>query len=612
MLRHPPSAGFVPDYVEARSDDTTPTYASSDSSTNGPQAASSVTAMSPATKNIDVGRSSADVGIIVGTLIALGIIFFLLFLLYGKKGDASVNPVAWWRQRKAAAEPAEMNISDPMMTRAVFSDDVSTLYDAYDEKLNESQRNLVLGADDEKLNESQRNLALGADDEKLNESQRNLVPGADDEKLNGSQRSLVSDAVDKKLNESQRNLVPAPSEAQPKRSIIQKIQHALSGAFNSKFKQDANALDMEKGESSVSLEDRPTSTESVRRNDDEWSRRPTSTSNLSIQTKSSMAMHPGVARIKSQKKGELRPGVSAFSWSTTAPTPVPPSHVNMRENPLPPLPSNRDSRRDTTLTTMSEDSQPTRHKSLTSWVENQKTRQEKRGQRLQQAVPENSERIPQQELLAPPPVANPNARKATDNGVGSVRLTGMTAYSNIDTPALQTATMAWQVQRGPGQVEVPPMPRSAAEDQNQGLGLQDENDDYNEQNQYSREEQYAQQDEYPQQEGEYPQQYQYSERDGAYLQEADYLQQYEQQEQDGYSQEYSQQEQEGYSQQYEQQEQDEHEQQHEQQEYEQPPEIQVNSPAEAAAIPEEDWIPNVTRYSNGTTTTSSDAPERRR
>ncbi len=73
----------------------------------------------------------------------------------------------------------------------------------------------------------------------------------------------------------------------------------------------------------------------------------------------------------------------------------------------------------------------------------------------------------------------------------------------------------------------------------------------------------------------------------------------------------SQQEQEQ-QQQYSQQEQDqEQEDEYQQQQYppqdhdEVPPEIRINSPSEAAAIPEEDWIPNVTRYPSGATTTTA-------
>lgn len=536
MWRRPPSAVTVPGNVEARSDDSIPTVASSPAATSGPQASSSQI-INSAGKDVNVGRASAEVGIIIGTLIAFGVISFLLFLLYRKRSDSTVNPLTWWQQRKAAAEPAEMNISDPMTTRAIVSEDGSTSQDPRDEKLNESQQNLV----------------------------------------------------------------PNGPQAQPKQSIMQKIQQTLTGALEFKLKQDTPIVDVERGQSSDTLEDGASNMENIRKSGDEWSRRPISTADMSIQTKSSMALHPALARIKSKKKTHLRPGVSAFSWSTTAPTPVPPSHANLKENPLPPLPTIRDSRRDTTLTTMTEDSEPTRHRSLSSWVENMQTRKERREQKMQQAVHEDDKATTQPKLRAPAPVANPNARKPTTNDTDSVRLSDMTVDSNAKTPALQTATMAWHVHQGPGEVGVPPMPRSATrEGQNQGPGLQDQTySNYSEQNHYSH------------QEEQYPQQDEYAAEGGEYLQHANNEREYSQHEQEEYSQYYSQQqfqeEEAGeYAEQYEQQEQDypEHHRYDYQEGGEQAPEIQIDSPSEATAIPEEDWIPNITRYPSATTTAS--------
>lgn len=502
----PPAAPIsVPGYLAARSDDDTPDLASFPSSTSSPQAASSAIRANSAAKNINVGRSSAEVGIIVGTLIGFGIIAFLLFLLYRRRSDEDVNPLTWWQKRKTAAEPAAVNISDPMATRAVVPGDGSTLQDAYDGTVNESQQCLV----------------------------------------------------------------PHASDQQTKQSILQKFQQALYGASKTKAKQEPSAGDVEKGQSSDSPEDGISNMENIHASEDKWSSRPVSAADMSIQTRSSMALHPAVARMKSQKKPALRPGISAFSWSTTAPTPVPPSHAGLRENPLPPLPSDRDSRRDTTLTTISEDSQPARHMSVNGWVHNMQTRQEKRAQRLQGNVTDEGEATSLPELLAPPHVANPKARQLTSKDAGSVRLSAMTVDSNAKSPALETATMAWHVHQGPGQVDVSPLPRSTSRGQKEGNQSHDEND----QDQYHQGEQYAQQNEYSQ-EGQYADQNEYSYPAGEHPQESS-------QQEPEYLQQQSQ-----------------------APEHEEAPEIHINSPSIATAIPEEDWIPNITRYPSGTTTTT--------
>jgi hypothetical protein len=528
MSRYQPSVFSVPGYLEARSHDDDAAVGSLHSSTNDPQAASSEITNATA-KDINLGRTSAEVGIITGTLIAFGLICFSLFLLYRKRSDQSVSPLAWWRERKAAAEPAEINISDPMTTRAVVSDDGYTVQDGYDEKLSESQQNLVLNA----------------------------------------------------------------SQMPPKQTIMQKIQQVFAGALKLKGSQTPDPVDMEKGQSSDSLEDRISSMQD-RMSGDEWSRRATTDAEMSIEAESSMALHPAVARIKSEKKTELRPGISAFSWSTDAPTPIPPSHPNMRENPLPPLPSNRDSRRDTTLTTMTEDSEPNRHRSLASWVGNMQKRQEKREQRVRQSVSDAGEATSPTNLLAPPPVADPNARKFTINEDGSIRLSGLTVDTNMKTPALETATMAWHIPQGPGRVEVPPMPRSISRGQNQGLGLQNQNYGYNGQSQSFQEEQYSREQYSPEeqlQQEQYSQKHEYIQPEGEYSERADYSQQCNEQQEQEYSHEqYSQEEQEYYWQQ-----------QYSHQEQQEPPEIQIKSPSEATAIPEDDWIPNLTRYPSGTT-----------
>jgi hypothetical protein len=534
MSRYRPSVSSVPVYLEARSYDDDAAVGSLPSSTSDPQTASSEIT-NAAAKDINVGRTSAEVGIIIGTLVAFGLICFSLFLLYRKRSDQSVSPLAWWRERKAAAQPAEISISSPMTTRAVASNDGSTLQDAYDEKLNESQQNLV----------------------------------------------------------------PNASKMPLRQSIMQKIQQVLAGALKSKGNQAPDPVDIERGHSSDSLEDRISSIAN-RMSRDEWSRRPTSDTEMSIQTESSMALHPAVARIKSQKKKtEPRPGVSAFSWSTSAPTPIPPSHPNMKENPLPPLPSDRDSRRDTTLTTMTEDSEPNRHRSLASWVGNMQKRQEKREQRVRQSISDAGEATSSTKLLAPPPVADPNARKFAINEDGSVRLSGLTVDTNMKTPALETATMAWHVPQGPGQVEVPPMPQSTGRGQNQGLGLQNQNYGHSGQGQSFQEEQLSQEQYSPEeqlQQGQYSQEHEYSQQEGEYSEHTDHSQQYDERQEQECSQKQSSQEQ------YSQEEQEYYSQQpYPYQEQQEPPKIQIKSPSEATAIPEEDWIPNLTRYPSGTT-----------
>ena len=569
MWQRPPSPISVPGYLQARSDDESPTGAAFPSSTDSPQAASSTIAQNSEPKHINVGGSSAEIGIIIGTLITFGVISFSLFLLYRRRSDHSFNPLAWWRKRKNAAEPAEVEISDPMTTRAAVSDDESTLHDTYDEKLNESQQDLV----------------------------------------------------------------PKTPEGQPKQNVVQKIQQALYGALNQalkkKGKQESSPVDMEKGQGSDTLDDGISNRRNVRTSGDEWSRRPVSAADMSIQTESSMALHPAVTRLKSQKKSGPRPGVSAFSWSTTAPTLVPPSRASLRENPLPPLPSGRDSRRDTALTTMTEDLGPVRHMSVNGWVTNMQKRQQKREQRLQQPMSDDGEAALPTELLAPAAVANPKGRQLTSKDIGSVRSSAITLETNAKTPALETATVAWQVHRGAGQVDVPPIPRSMSRGQNEEPELQNLTPKYNEQAEYPQEEQYAQQDEYAEQDGayshevQYAQQDEYTDQEGEYAQQADYSQHYEQQEQ-GYPQEYDPQQQEYLQEQYEHQEQQDYSQQYSQREQEQqqedyyqqqqyphqdhdgtPPEIHINSPSEATAIPEDDWIPNITRYPSGTTTTTT-------
>lgn len=568
MWQRPPSPVSVPGYLQARSDDESPTSTAFPSSTDSPQAAFSTIAQNSVGKNISVKRSSAEIGIIIGTLVAFGVISFSLFLLYRRRSDHSFNPLAWWRKRKNAAEPAEVEISDPMTTRGAVSDDGSALHGTYDNKLNESQQDLV----------------------------------------------------------------PKMPEGQPKPNLVQNIQQALYGAMNQALKkngeQEPSPVDMEKGKSSDTLDD-ISNRQNVRTSGDEWSRRPVSAADLSIQTESSMALHPAVTRLMSQKKSGPRPGVSAFSWSTTTPTPVPPIRASLRENPLPPLPSDRDSRRDTALTTMTEDLGPVRHMSVTGWVTNMQKRQQKRDQRLQQPLPNDGEAALPTDLLAPAAVAHPNGHQMTSKDTGSVRSSAITLETNAKTPALETATVAWHIHRGAGQVDVPPIPRSTSRRQKEEPELQNLNAKYNEEAVYPQEEQYAQQDEYAQQDGPYSHEVQYAQQDeyvhqeGEYAQQADYSQQeqdypqehdpqqqeylqeqYEHQEQQDYSQQYSQQ----YSQREQEQQQEDYyqQQQYPHQEHDgTTPEIHINSPSEATAIPEGDWIPKITKYPSGTTTTTA-------
>jgi hypothetical protein len=560
MSRIPPPAISVPGYLGIRSDDDTPKTASFASSTPDPQAAQVAVDAAAVADDLNVRRSSAQVGIIFGTLLAFGVLLFLLYLLYRKRDGSVFSGVAWWRKRKIAEAPSSVNVSDPTTVQEMPSND-----------------------------------------------------------------GLPEAAYDGTLNESKQNLVLTAPEGQLKQSLIQKIQQALFGAFKSKAKQDAEAVDMEKGPVLASPEAGSIRTESTGMSAGEWSRRPPS-ADMSIQTKSSMAIHPAVGRIKSEKKTRLRPGVSAFSWSTTAPTPVPPSHATMRENPLPALPSQRDPKRDTSLTTMTEDSEPTRHRSVNSWVENMQTRQEKRERRQQNSAHDMGPTHPTDLLALPPPVANPNGRNAANYDEQSFRLSAVTFDSNVKTPALQTATMAWHVHQGPGQVRVPPMPRSATLSQNPGLGLQVQtSDDDGDQNQhveqevevhsqpndYSQQTENSQQAEYPEQgehsqEGDYPQQAEYLQQE-QYSQDAEYAQQDDHPQEDTEHPDYDGAEYYHEGEEYPQQ-QYEYDSQHQEQQ-QAPPEIHINSSSEASStIPEEEWIPNITRYPSGTTDMSGHVP----
>jgi hypothetical protein len=539
MSRSPLSPLSVPGYLQIRSEDDDDFVAadgSFPSSTGNPQAISTPIVTSVTQKDINVNRSKAEVGIIIGTLIAFGALLFLVFLIYRRRSDEDFNLLTWWQKRKNKDVPVAVNISDPMTTRAVISDDASTTQNAYNEKLNESQQNLV----------------------------------------------------------------PPAAEAQSKPSILQKMQQILLAVLKPKAKGDKNTIDVEKGQSTASLV-------YIAAGGDDWSRRPTSPGGISVQTASSMAIHPALARIKSQKKTELRPGVSAFSWSTSAPTPLPPSHASMRQNPLPPLPSDRNSKRDTTLTAMTGDSEPARHMSVSSWVANMQTRQEKREQR-QQSLAGDEEPAAALGLQVPAPVANPQARSITGHDERTIRTSAITDISNMKTPALHTATVAWHVQQNPEQVEVSTMSRSASRNREQGL-TQTESCDNHGQHQYSQQDEYQQEAGYPEQEGQYPyegdyqHEHEYSGEDQhpnydgeGYQQDQQYPDQYEEQEQSypqQYSQEYSRQEQD-YSQGH----------QEDEQGYYTPPQIHINSPSEATAIPEEDWIPKITKYPSGTTTMS--------
>jgi hypothetical protein len=534
MKPHLASPVSVPGYLEARSDDGSPTSASFPSSTSTPEAASSAMGVSSGVIDFNGGRSSAAVGIIIGALIGFGIIALSLFLLYRRRSDEDVSPMTGWQNRKSAAEPAAVDTSDPIAITSVIPDDPLTSQDVYEGRVNESQQSLV----------------------------------------------------------------PHASNEQPKQSILQKIQQALSGASKSKAKQDQNAGDVEKGQKSDSPEDGISNVDNAPASDDEWGSRPVSAADISIQTRSSMALHPAVARIKSQKKAALRPGVSAFSWSTEAPAALPPSHASLRQNPLPPLPSNRNSRRDTTLTTISEDSQPVRHMSINSWVNNVQTRQEKRTQRLQGHALDENEETSSPDVQAPPAVANSMARQLTVQDADSVRLSAMSVDSNAKLPALETAAMAWHVHQGAGQVEIPGS--GSRRGKKEELALQSQGYAEDDATRYYEEEPHVQQNEYAQQEGEYPRQaqYEHAQQEGENSQQVQY--EYTPQEGDAA-------EQADYAQEYHHHQQSQHRPQ-EQNDLDHP-EIYINSPSIATAIPEEDWIPNITRYpSAATTTTTTTAP----
>ena len=519
-MRHPSTALSVPGYLATRSDDET------DDAGPFPQAGSTVTTTNPAAKDVKEGKTSAEVGIVIGTLIAFVVISILLFLLYRRRSGQIVSPLAWWRQLRASREPAALNISNPIMGRAVSLKDRSTSQAGYDEKQNDSQHHLV----------------------------------------------------------------PNSSKRQPKESIMQKIRQALYDTLQLNAKQDASASDMEKGQNSDSHNDGICNAENTCVSSEDWSKRTASAADMSLQTKSPTILHPAAARIEPQKETGLRAGVSAFSWSTTTLTPVPPSHPSMRENPLPPLPSVGDSRRDTTLTAMSEDSIPARHMSLGSWVASIRTRHAKREQRLRQTVPNDDNATSPVELQAPSSVANPKVRQTISRDAGSVRLSAMTSDSNVKTPALETATLAWHVHQGPEQVEVPSLPRSESCGLNQGLGLQNQWYAHSEHGPYSQEAQHPDEKDCLQQGEGYSQERYlqhdgYSQQEGEYPPEADYLQQDEQQEQESSQQKYSQQ-------------------QHLPRGKDKSSATEVNSSTEITIVPKE-WIPKITKYASGTTTASN-------
>jgi hypothetical protein len=534
MKPHLASPVSVPGYLEARSDDDTPTSASFPTSTNTPEAASSAIGVSSAVTDLKVSRSSPATVIIIVALIGFAIIALSLFLLYRRRSDEQSSPLTDWRHRKTAVEPATDVTSNQTTTRAVMADDQLPSHDVYEGRVNESQQGLVSQSSNE----------------------------------------------------------------QPKQSILQKIQQALAGVSKPKAKQNKNEGDVEKGQISDSPEDGNSNMDNSRADGDGWSSRSVSAAENSIQTESSMALHPAVARVKSQKKPGLRPGVSAFSWSTEAPTALPPSHPGLRENPLPPLPYNGVSRRDTTLTTISEDSQPVRHMSINSWVNNVQTRQEKRAQRLQGQIPEEREASFSPDLQAPPVVANSMCRQLTVQDAGSVRLSAMSVDSNAKLPTLETAAMAWHVHQGPGQVEIPPWPRSGSQDIKEENSLQSQGYADNDAAHYYQEEQYVQQNEYAEQEGVYSEQvqYEYTQHGGEAIVPADCAQEYPQQQQQQQMQPYLP----GTLQQQNDHDQDQDPDHHH-------AEIHIHSPSIATAIPEEDWIPNITRYASGTTTTTTTA-----
>lgn len=359
-------------------------------------AASSGIPPSQAPKNTTVNRTSAAVGIIIGALVALGIIAISIFLLYRIRNDTSVDHQAWWwRRRRTAADQTAIDISDKMSTQGVSSDDTS--------------------------------VSLGASNGKVNQSHQNLVPTAPD-----------------------RHMKP---------SFLQKIQQVLSREPKPRAKASKVACDMESGNSPESWNDSATG-EEIRTSADEGIGRPIPAASISLHTRSSMALGGALAPTGSLEMTGPGPDLGSVSWATTPPKPVPHSHAILRENPLPPLPAVGDPRRDTKFTWMTEDLDPVRHRSIISWIANIQKRQEKRMQDLQPSLCDNGEAPSVTEITAPPPIADPNLDVPIGDAVGSFRFSEMTVDLDIQTPALQTATMAWPVHEAAGQVEVPSIPRS--------------------------------------------------------------------------------------------------------------------------------------------------------
>ena len=155
----------------------------------------------------------------------------------------------------------------------------------------------------------------------------------------------------------------------------------------------------------------------------------------SIQTRSSMALNP-------HHIGKLRSGNEALNASTPDQATFSPAAAYEKESDLPPLPSNRDTYRDTSrdtmLTTISEDSEPVRHRTVNSWVSNMQTRQERRQAHNQQDAS----------------ITAGTVKGQIEGDDASTMSSRVSELSGMDTPSVRTAQLARAMPHGPARVEL--------------------------------------------------------------------------------------------------------------------------------------------------------------
>jgi hypothetical protein len=238
-------------------------------------------------------------------------------------------------------------------------------------------------------------------------------------------------------NESGQNLVKGSPQQPAAGSILQKIQLALLGSYNQKTKLEDDPADVEKGHrsgSSTSTGDASSDNGNV--NGDALAEHPVPTEAAPVSIESPAAHHPAYV----QRREDLLPTSDNPAKAKDTSDHPDPCLARGMQFTLSSLPADRDTRRDTTMTTMSEDMQPTKHRSINSWVTNMQTRQQKREQHLQQGK---------------------DSTLSIDSSAAS-RYSAMTFDSDMSTPVLQTARTARHPSQGVGQIEMrpPPPPKS--------------------------------------------------------------------------------------------------------------------------------------------------------